>query len=185
MAKRRSSPHSEDAAGGAAGEQPDDCDAHVAWAVSQWPEIDPDTESIVNRVETVGRYLDRAAVESREAVGLSHGDLKVLLRLSRGRRSHGDIARELLISTGTMTNRLDKLEAAGLLSRHPDPADRRGVLVELTAEGRTTLDRYIELQAGREKRLLAGISPEEKRQLSDLLRRVVASFASEPGLVKR
>lgn len=163
----------------------DECDDMTDWAVQEWPDIDPDVERIVNRSGTVVRYFERAAVDTLDEVGLSHGELKVLLRLARGRRSHGDIARQLLVSTGTMTNRLDKLESAGLVVRHPDPNDRRGVLVELTSDGRARLDRYIAVQAKRERQLLVGLTTPEKQELNRLLRKLLASVESEADIVKR
>jgi DNA-binding MarR family transcriptional regulator len=163
----------------------DDCDETTEWAVQQWPEIDVDTESIVNRSSMIVRYFERAAVDTLSEVGLSHGELKVLLRLVRGKRSHGEIARHLLVSTGTMTNRLDKLESAGLVARHRDPNDRRGILVELTPAGRETLDRYIAVQAKRERQLLTGLTTDEKRELGRLLRKLLASVETESDFVKR
>lgn len=165
-------------------EERDDCDEMTDWAIKQWPDIDPDVESIVNRIGSVHRYIDRSSVDTLDELGLANGELKVLLRLSRGRKSHGEIARDLLVSTGTMTNRLDKLESAGLVARHPDPADRRGVIVEMTAEGRATLDRYIAVQAKRERQLMSGLSTAEKRELGRLLRTLLFSVGSEAGLVK-
>jgi DNA-binding MarR family transcriptional regulator len=160
---------------------PDSCDEHVAWAVREWPDIDPDVEGITSRVATAERYLQRAASDTLDALDLAHGEFKVLIRLSRAPRSHGDIARELLVSTGTMTNRLDKLESAGLIRRRPDPGDRRGVIVELTAKGRATVDRYIAAQGKRERQLLSHLTAGERRSLSDLLRKLVASIAAESG----
>jgi DNA-binding MarR family transcriptional regulator len=163
----------------------DDCDEMTEWAVREWADIDADTERIVNRSSRIVRYFERAAVDTLAEVGLSHGELKVLLRLVRGKRSHGEIARHLLVSTGTMTNRLDKLEAAGMVARHRDPNDRRGILVELTPAGRATIDRYISVQAKRERQLLTGLSSEEKQELNRLLRKLLASVESEADLVKR
>jgi DNA-binding MarR family transcriptional regulator len=160
----------------------DECDEHAIWAVQQWPEIDLDVETIVNRISKVDRYVERAGVDTLEELGLAKGEVKVLLRLSwGGKRSAGDIAQHLLVSTGTMTNRLDKLEAAGLVRRQPDPEDRRGVLVELTAEGRKTLDRYVEVQAKRERELMSAMSSEERRDLAILLRKLLASVEKRSG----
>ena len=99
----------------------DDTDEHVRWATHAWSEIDPDVEGIVCRVERAQRHLERAAVDTRDQVGLAQGELKILLRLTRGARGQGDLAKSLLVSTGTMTNQLDKLEAAGLVVRLADP----------------------------------------------------------------
>lgn len=160
----------------------DEFDEHAARAVERWPEIDFDVETIVNRISHVDRYVERAAVDTLKELGLAKGELKVLLCVNRsGRRSPGEIAQHLLVSTGTMTNRLDKLEASGLVKRLPDPEDRRGVLVELTPGGRETLDRYIAVQAKRERELMSAMSKEERVQLAALLRRLLASVEERTG----
>jgi DNA-binding MarR family transcriptional regulator len=159
----------------------DDFDDHARWAAEAWPVIDPDVEAIVSRVDMAQRHLERAAVDTRDQVGLAHGELKILLRLTRGLRNQGDIAKNLLVSTGTMTNQLDKLEAAGLVVRLPDPDDRRGKLVEMTPAGRATLDNYINVQAMRERQLLGGLSSEEMQLLNGLLRKLLASLADGSG----
>jgi DNA-binding MarR family transcriptional regulator len=159
----------------------DDFDEHVRWATTAWPAIDPDVEGVVTRIEKAARYFERAATDTLEMVRLTHGELKVLLRLTRGARGQGDIARSLLVSTGTMTNQLDKLESAGLVRRHPDPNDRRGKLVEMTEKGHQTLDNYVSVQAKRESQLLSHLTPAEKKQLIDLLRKCLASLDAESG----
>ncbi|MGO8874152.1 MAG: MarR family winged helix-turn-helix transcriptional regulator [Acidimicrobiales bacterium] len=159
----------------------DDFDTHARWAAHAWPVIDEDVEAIVSRVEKAQRYLERAAVDTRDQVGLAHGELKILLHLTRGFRSQGALAKSLLVSTGTMTNQLDKLEASGLVARLPDPADRRGKLVEMTPKGRERLDNYINVQAARERELLGRLSRGEKRQLNDLMRKLLASLGEKPA----
>jgi DNA-binding MarR family transcriptional regulator len=162
----------------------DDHDAHSRWAVEEWPEIEEVVEAIVGRIDTVQRHIERASVDTRNQLALAHGELKVLLRLARGVRSQGALAKNLLVSTGTMTNQLDKLEEAGLVVRHPDPDDRRGKLVEMTAKGRGVLDKYINVQAMRERQLVGGLSEREKVELNFLLRKLLASLrqqASAPG----
>ena len=166
-------------------DETDDCDDHIEWALKEWPDIDPDVEAIVTRISHADRIIDRSSVDTLEAVGLAHGELKVLLRLSRGPRAHGNIARDLLVSTGTMTNRLDKLEGAGLVQRHADPDDRRGVIVELTSQGRAALDRYIEVQAKRERQLMSSMSEADKKELGKLLRRLLNALESESSVLKR
>lgn len=163
----------------------DDTDEHVRWATHAWSEIDPDVEGIVCRVERAQRHLERAAVDTRDQVGLAQGELKILLRLTRGARGQGDLAKSLLVSTGTMTNQLDKLEAAGLVVRLADPTDRRGKVVEMTPKGRETLDNYVNVQAKRERQLLDRLSAGDKQQLNQLLRRLLASLANEPGPQRR
>ncbi|MGP8009342.1 MAG: MarR family winged helix-turn-helix transcriptional regulator [Acidimicrobiales bacterium] len=112
-------------------------------------------------------------------MSISQGELKILLRLARGARSQGDIAKSLLVSTGTMTNQLDKLQAAGFVLRSPDPTDRRGQLVEMTPIGRETFDNYVNVQAKRERQLVSGLSSQEKSELNILLRKLLASLRDE------
>jgi DNA-binding MarR family transcriptional regulator len=157
----------------------DDYDEHARWAAARWPEVEEVVESIVSRVDMVQRHIERASIDTRDQLGISQGELKILLRLTRGARSQGDIARTLLVSTGTMTNQLDKLQAAGFVVRSPDPSDRRGKLVEMTPMGRETLDNYVNVQAKRERQLVNGLSPEEKTELNILLRKLLASLREE------
>lgn len=148
----------------------------MQWALRQWPQLDPLVEGIVSRISSAERRLHRSAVDTLEGLDLSHGEFKVLMRLIRGPRSNSDIAKELLVSTGTMTNRLDKLEGMGLVRREPDPADRRGIIAVLTEQGRSVLDRYIDVQARREQQLLRRLTEADKRTLNDLLRKLLTSL---------
>lgn len=158
-----------------------DLDAHIRLALATWPQIDPDVEGVVARVARASRYLEREARASLSRVGLTKEEFKVLLALHAGPRSHGSLCRELDVSTGAMTNRLDKLERAALVSRTRDPADRRGVVLELTAGGRQKLDESVNTGAGRERQLLAALSSADKRRLNALLQRLIASLQSELG----
>lgn len=168
-----------------AGEPVDSVEAHVESSVAQWPQIDPEVEAIVIRLHRADRYLVKAATVSLDRVGLAYEEFKVLILLHDGPRSHGSLCRELLVSSGVMTNRLDKLERAGLLLRKPDPSDRRGVLLELTQDGRERLDAYIDLGAKRERELLEVLSPSEKQALNELLRKLVGRLQSELGPAPR
>lgn len=138
-------------------------------------------ESIVSRIDMVQRHIERASVDTRDQVGLAQGELKVLFRLTRGARSQGDIAKSLLVSTGTMTNQLDKLEGIGLVVRPQDPNDRRGKLVEMTEKGQEVLDSYVNVQAKRECQLIGGLSEKEKGELNLLLRKLLASLREQAG----
>lgn len=168
------------------GERVDGVDRHVRRTVEEWPQIDPEVEGAVVRIHDIHRLLHRSAMASLAQAGLTYEDFKVLISLhNNGRRSHGALSRDLMVSTGAMTNRLDKLEAAGLVRRERDPGDRRGVLLELTPEGRERLDAYIDLGAAREIELLKELSLDEKRQLNGLLRRLLLSLQAELGPVAK
>jgi DNA-binding MarR family transcriptional regulator len=159
----------------------DDVDAHVRLAQATWPRIDAEVEGIVVRTARAADLLDRAAATNLREVELTKEEFKVICALHSGARSHGSLCEALGVSTGSMTNRLDKLERVGLIERSADPADRRGVLLTLTAAGATRLDDYIELGAVRERALLSGLSAEDKRRLNRLLAKLLDSLRADLG----
>ena len=81
-----------------------------------------------------------------------------------------------MVSSGTMTNRIDKLEAAGLVERIPDPSDRRGTLIHLTEKGFTLIDAAVEAHVANGDRILSVLEPTEREMLADLLRKLLLSF---------
>src|SRR5687768_8858005 len=103
-------------------------------------DLDLTIEGIVDRILGIGRRLQKLLDETLSASGVSHGEWKVLSSLRWAgppyRRSAGEVARLADLSSAAMTNRLDQLEGRGLVRRLRDPGDRRGVLVELTDDGR-------------------------------------------------
>ena len=152
------------------------------------PAVDVSPLEVLSRVSRLARHLDR-----QRTVVLARHDLEiwsfdVLSALRRAEPPHlspGQLLAQTLVSSGTMTNRLDKLEGAGLVQRHADPDDRRGVIVELTSQGRAALDRYIEVQAKRERQLMSSMSEEDKKELANLLRRLLNALESESSVVRR
>jgi len=158
-----------------------DLDAHVRLALASWPQIDPDVEAIVIGIAKAAGYLDHAAQATLNRVGLTKEEFKVLCALHTTTRSHGSLCRDLRVSTGAMTNRLDKLERAGLVERSRDPDDRRGVLLALTPQGRERLDQYIDTGATRERQLLAPLSTTQKQQLKRLLQVLLTSLGADLG----
>jgi DNA-binding MarR family transcriptional regulator len=149
---------------------------HVRWATSTWPQIDPDVEGIVSRVDKVHRYLQSAFRASIGQAGLTKDEWNVLMALRRHVRSHGWLCRELAVSTGAMTYRLDGLEQRGLVKRAPDPNDRRGVLLEITPAGHARLDEYVYTGASRERELLEDLTQAERQQLNRLLSKWLAAM---------
>jgi DNA-binding MarR family transcriptional regulator len=156
-----------------------DVDAVVRLAKATWPQIDPDVEGIVVRVARAADLLDRAARTNLHHVELTKEEFKVICTLHSGVRSHRSLCDELRVSTGSMTNRLDKLERVGLIERSPDPSDRRGVQLSLTADGRARLDDYIELGAAREQALLSRLTTADKRRLIQLLDKLLYSLHAD------
>jgi DNA-binding MarR family transcriptional regulator len=152
---------------------------HVRWAVAHWPQIDPEVEGIVNRVDKINRYVEQTFRSSLGEAHLTKEEWKVLHELAESVRSHGWLCRDLNVSTGAMTNRLDKLERGGLIRRAPDPNDRRGVLLELTAAGQARIEEYVNIGAQRERELLDGLTPTEKRELNQLLSKLLVSLRAK------
>ena len=157
-----------------------------AWRVER-PHLDLGPMHVLSRVSRLAQHLDRVRRQVFANHGLSVWEFDVLAALRRSgppyQRSPGQLVRETLVTSGTMTNRIDRLAARGLLERQADPRDRRGVQVRLTDEGRQRVDGAIEGLLAREHELLAGLDEGDRRRLGDLLRVVVAPFddASRPA----
>jgi DNA-binding MarR family transcriptional regulator len=148
----------------------------VAWRRER-PGLDLSGVALLARFERVARRLEDAQDAFFAALGLKPGWLEVLSALRRAgepyRLTPTRLALDTLISTAGMTNRLDRLEQAALVRRLPDPGDRRGVLVELTADGRELVDSAIDAHRGLSKRLLGGLEEREREQLDRLLRKLL------------
>jgi DNA-binding MarR family transcriptional regulator len=168
------------------GARTDHVDRWLAEHAAELPDLDLTVEGIVDRIFGLRRRLQRSMDDTLRGLGLTWDDFKVLgtLRTSPGRRRPaGDLARKLEITSGTMTNRIDRLEASGLVRRMPNPSDRRGVLVEMTEEGLAAWQRSVEIQARREQEIAtAALDRGELEVLNDLLRRLMLVFEDEePG----
>jgi DNA-binding MarR family transcriptional regulator len=82
----------------------------------------------------------------------------------------------LMISSGTMTHRIDRLEQADLVQRIPDPSDRRGTLIQLTDRGFTLIEKAVEAHVANMNHLLSGLEEAESKALAQLLRQLLISF---------
>jgi DNA-binding MarR family transcriptional regulator len=142
------------------------------------PHLDLTVEGIVDRINGLSRRFKRSLEKTVSEHGLSYADWTILGTLSRGgpRRSAGELAEKAELSSGAMTNRLDRLEEGGLVRRVPDPNDRRGVLVELTAKGKRAWNESTGAEAAKEALIAAALSEREKEQLNALLRRLMLEF---------
>jgi DNA-binding MarR family transcriptional regulator len=163
----------------------DGIDAHVEAAVREFPEIEPAVEGIVSRIEKLSRYLEKSGTDSLARHDLAGGEYKVLVKLRLAgapyRLSPTDLSNELMLSSGAMTNRLDRLEERGLVARKPDLRDRRSILVELTDRGADVLASSVREQAALEARLVGDLSPAEQERLNDLLRSLMRNFQDVLG----
>jgi DNA-binding MarR family transcriptional regulator len=158
----------------------DDLDAELVIWAREIPDLDPLTEGIVERIHILAHDFNESMSLTLAEFDLDRRAFKLLGRLRSGgppyRRSAGTLANDLQLSTGAMTNRLDRLEAAGLVRRLPDPSDRRGTLVEPTEAGHAAWDRTVGTQARREAMIASVLSTREREQLHRLLRRLMRAF---------
>ncbi|MFH9414967.1 MarR family winged helix-turn-helix transcriptional regulator [Streptomyces rochei] len=152
--------------------------------VAQWAEVRPDLDTTamevfgrVNRLSrAIGERMDRAYAR----FGISRGEFDVLATLRRSGEPYAlsprQLSATLMLTTGGMTGRLDKLERAGLLRRSPDPHDRRGLRVTLTDRGRELVDQAVGAGlAVQTEALSAALDAGRAGQLADLLRELLAA----------
>jgi DNA-binding MarR family transcriptional regulator len=152
--------------------------------VSAWgrerPDLDVRPLEVLSRVTRLARHVDRARGTAFAAHGLDGWEFDVLAALRRAGKpyvlSPGLLVAQTLVTSGTMTNRIDRLESRGLVTRLPDPSDRRGVRVTLTTRGKEAVDSALADLLEREQELLATLSPRQQDQLSSLLRTLVVPF---------
>jgi DNA-binding MarR family transcriptional regulator len=158
----------------------DRIDAFLAIWKRELPDLDLATEGIVERIQHITKDLDRALEETLTSHRLNRGEWRLLGALRRWgppyRRSPGQLARQMGLSSGAMTNRLDRMEAAGLIRRLPDPADRRALRVELTDAGWQAWQASTDAQARKEALIASALTEREKQQLNTLLRRLLLSL---------
>jgi DNA-binding MarR family transcriptional regulator len=158
----------------------DHVDAFLSRIHLAFPDLDLEVEGIVDRIGGIHRRINRMLDETLGEFGLDMGEYKVLNSLTQigapHRSTPGRLAKRMELSSGAMTNRLDRLEEAGLVRRLPDPEDRRSVVVELTDHGRETTKKAIGVQAQKEALMAAALTPREQKQLNGLLRKVMVEF---------
>jgi DNA-binding MarR family transcriptional regulator len=154
-------------------------------AIEQWAEERPDLPSLPMAV--LGRLSEAAERVMRDHLnplfadaGLQPGEFDVLATLRRSGEpcmlSPTRLYEAAMISSGGMTNRLDRLERAGLIERRPDPDDRRGKLIALTAAGRRVIDETITRHVANEEQLLSVLTTAEQEKLNALLRKLIAGL---------
>ena len=151
-----------------------------SWARER-ADLDLSPVTIFSRISRPSHHLDRERREAFTAHDIEGWEFDVLAALRRAgspyELSPGRLLRETLVTSGTMTNRVDRLAGRGLVERHPDPADRRGVLVRLTPEGKAAVDGAFAALLDAERTLLAGMSAGDQKALAGLLRRLLVPYA--------
>jgi len=148
--------------------------------LEQWgrerPDLDTSPIGVIGRISRLSREIERRLEPVYAASGLEPGWYDVLATLRRAgppyRLRPTDFAATLMLTSSGTTKRLDRLEAAGHITREPDPSDRRGILIALTPEGRSLVDKAAVKHMANEQRILSGLTAAEQRQLADLLRKL-------------
>jgi DNA-binding MarR family transcriptional regulator len=144
------------------------------------PDLDVTPLTILSRVLRLARHLDLARGSAFAEHDLEGWGFDVLSALRRAgapyQLSPGQLVAQTLVTSGTMTNRVDRLAARGLVSRGPDPRDRRGVKVTLTPVGRTVVDAALSDLLDRERILLNELPASERDHLATLLRQLLSPF---------
>jgi DNA-binding MarR family transcriptional regulator len=158
--------------------QADEVDDLVAAWQGERPDLDVRPMQVLSRISRLARHLDRERRSAFAAHDLEPWAFDVLATLRRQgapfELSPGALLRATLVTSGTMTNRIDRLEEAGLVRRRPDPQDKRGVLVTLTAAGQSRVDAALSDLLKAEQALLASLPAESRGVLADLLRVLLA-----------
>lgn len=147
-----------------------------AWGRER-PDLDLAPMEVLSRVSRLDHHVDAARRAAFSDHAMEPWEFDVLAALRRAgspyELSPGRLLRETLVTSGTMTNRVDRLVARGLVERLPDPHDRRGVLVRLTELGRATVDGALATLLEHEQALLTGLEPRDRQRLAALLRRLL------------
>lgn len=156
----------------------------VDMVLAQWqrerPDVDASPMGVVGRVSRLSRLLDLRLKEFFAAHGLERWEFDVLATLRRSGPPYeltaGALNRAAMITSGAITNRIDRMAERGLVERVPGREDRRSVRVRLTERGRQTVEELVGPHTENEARLLAALSQGERDQLAGLLRALLESL---------
>jgi DNA-binding MarR family transcriptional regulator len=158
----------------------DSVDKLIESWIGELPGVDLEIEGAVERIQWISRKIRRRMDETLADHQLSFEEWGLLGHLKLGGPPYastpGKLAEKQDLSSGAMTNRLDRLEEAGLVRRRPDPKDRRSLQVELTDKGHELWLKTVHAQAAKEAAIGAALNERELAQLNNLLRKVLSGF---------
>ena len=154
--------------------------------LKQWknerPDLDTSPMGIIGRVWRLERILTKSVQQILSKYDLNHGEFDVLCVLRRSGEPYSltpsRLLRSLMLSSGALTNRIDRLEEAQMVMRSANPNDRRGVVVSLTTKGLAVINEAIESHVANEHILVEGISKQEQQQLAKLLKKLIVSLGN-------
>ncbi|MGD1895831.1 MAG: MarR family winged helix-turn-helix transcriptional regulator [Phormidesmis sp.] len=156
--------------------------------LAQWarerPDLDVSPMGLIGRTTRLANYLRKAIGQTFAEFGLLPGEFDVLATLRRSgspyQLSPTELFKSMMVSSGTMTNRIDRLESSALVRRIPDPGDRRGTLICLTDKGFELIDAAVTAHVANEHRILEALDDSEKEALAQLLSKLLLSFEETP-----
>ena len=157
--------------------------------LAQWnkerPDLDVGSMGVIGRVKRLYQGLTSEMDKTFAAHGLNHAKFDVLATLRRSgapyRLSPNDLLAATMVTSGTMTNRIDQLVKAGLVERIQNPDDGRSFLIALTDKGFEIIEEAVDDHVATQTRLTAGLSPEETEALNKLLKKFLANLDSSPA----
>ncbi len=152
--------------------------------VEQWvhekPDLDTQPMAIMGRLMRIAKYMETRVADLHKQYELKMGEFDVLATLRRAgapyRLTPSALIDSMMLTSGAMTNRLDKLEKKGLISREHSKEDRRSVTVELTSEGLKLIDNLIIEHVAVQQDFIRGLSDEEKAQVNKALKILLPQF---------
>ncbi|KQS90486.1 MULTISPECIES: MarR family winged helix-turn-helix transcriptional regulator [unclassified Rhizobium] len=157
---------------------------HVDRILGQWrrerPDLDVEPMGLLGRMARLNTYLGREVEKTFLSLGLTSASFDVLATLRRSGKpyllSPGDLLATMMITSGTMTNRIDQLEKAGLVERLTNLEDRRSVLIALKPEGLELVEHAVTAHVANQHRLTALLDPDERKALDAIVKKYLAAF---------
>jgi DNA-binding MarR family transcriptional regulator len=157
----------------------DDVDRIVAQWARERPELQTEAMAVFGRIYRLAKVLGDRQEKVYGALGINRGEFDVLATLRRCgapfQLSPKALSASLMLTTGGMTGRLDRLERSGLVTRSPDPDDRRGLVITLSARGREVVDEAVGAGLDAQREVLERLPEPSRRRLSVLLRDLLAA----------
>ncbi|MXR36063.1 MarR family winged helix-turn-helix transcriptional regulator [Craterilacuibacter sinensis] len=156
---------------------PDQIDQIVALWRAVRPDLDPSSTEVIGRIARMEYFITRRVLQDLALHAINVGEFDVLAAIRRAgapfQLSPGQLQNMVLISSGALTNRINRLEKAELVTRHTDPNDRRGVVVTLTDKGLTVIEDAVSHHLAAEAELLEPLDQAERMQLAALLKKLL------------
>jgi DNA-binding MarR family transcriptional regulator len=163
----------------------DDVDHIVTQWARERPDLRTEAMAVFGRIYRIARLVGDQQEAVYSGFGIGRGDFDVLATLRRAGApfslSPKELTRSLMLTSGGMTGRLDRLEKRGLVARSPDPADRRGLTITLTGAGRVLVDRAVGAGLDAQRRVLERLPEADRSALAALLRDLLAATEPDAG----